>query len=106
MDTVEANVALGFPPDGREYTIASLILIDLGVKQLRLLTNNPAKQAALETAGLAVVERLAIEVSPNLHNIFYLKTKQKKMGHLFTIAQLKNTDSFNGPSKLEVKLTD
>lgn len=84
-DTVEANEALGFPPDLRDYGIGAQILSDLGVKKLRLLTNNPRKIAGLEGYGLTVVERVPIEISPNINNKYYLETKKKKLGHLLKI---------------------
>ena len=73
---------LGFPADRRDYGIGMQILVDIGVKKMRLLTNNPAKRAGLEAYGLEVVERLPIESVPNPHNIRYLETKRKRMGHL------------------------
>ncbi len=82
MDTVEANEALGFPADRRDYGIGMQILVDLGLKNLRLLTNNPAKRAGLEGFGLHVVERVAVRPTPNEHNVRYLETKRTKMGHL------------------------
>ena len=82
LDTVEANEALGLPADRRDYGIGMQILVDLGVKKLRLLTNNPTKRAGLEGYGLEVVERVPIEVHPNPHNVRYLETKRVKMGHL------------------------
>ena len=82
LDTVEANVALGLPVDSREYGIGMQILLDLGVRQLRLMTNNPTKRSGLEGFGLEVVERVPLEVTPNPHNVRYLKTKREKMGHL------------------------
>jgi 3,4-dihydroxy 2-butanone 4-phosphate synthase/GTP cyclohydrolase II len=82
MDTVEANEALGFPADRRDYGIGMQILVDLGLKHLRLLTNNPTKRAGLEGYGLEVVERVPIMSQPNEHNLRYLETKRKKMGHL------------------------
>jgi 3,4-dihydroxy 2-butanone 4-phosphate synthase / GTP cyclohydrolase II len=81
LDTVEANEALGFPADRRDYGIGMQILVDLGVRQMRLLTNNPVKRAGLEGYGLEVVERIPIVVDPNPHNIRYLETKRLKMGH-------------------------
>jgi 3,4-dihydroxy 2-butanone 4-phosphate synthase/GTP cyclohydrolase II len=83
LDTVEANLALGFPEDRRDYGIGMQILRDLGIQKLRLLTNNPAKRHGLSGYGLEVVERVAIEAAPNPHNVRYLSTKQEKMGHLF-----------------------
>jgi 3,4-dihydroxy 2-butanone 4-phosphate synthase / GTP cyclohydrolase II len=82
MDTVEANEALGHPADKRDYGIGSQILYDLGVRKIRLLTNNPKKIYGLEGFGLEVVERVAIQVPSNPHNERYLKTKKDKLGHL------------------------
>jgi 3,4-dihydroxy 2-butanone 4-phosphate synthase/GTP cyclohydrolase II len=84
MDTVEANVALGFPPDPRDYGIGSQVLVDLGVKNLRLLTNNPRKRVGLESYGLTIVERVPIEIPPNDANRRYLSTKRDKLGHQLT----------------------
>lgn len=82
MDTVDANIALGFPADRRDYGIGMQILLDIGVRKMRLLTNNPAKRAGLEGYGLEVVERIPIETEPNEYNIRYLDTKRRRMGHL------------------------
>ena len=82
MDTVEANEALGHPPDKRDYGIGSQILYDLGLRKIRLLTNNPKKIYGLEGFGLEVVERVPIRVQSNPHNERYLKTKKDKLGHL------------------------
>jgi 3,4-dihydroxy 2-butanone 4-phosphate synthase/GTP cyclohydrolase II len=82
MDTVEANVKLGFKPDLRDYGIGAQILVDLGVRKMRLMTNNPKKLIGLEGYGLRVVERVPIEVHPHDKNIKYLATKKKKMGHM------------------------
>jgi 3,4-dihydroxy 2-butanone 4-phosphate synthase/GTP cyclohydrolase II len=81
-DTVEANIALGFSPDLRDYGIGAQILRDIGVRKMRLLTNNPKKIKGLEGYGLTVVERVAIEMVPTKDNIAYLTTKQKKLGHI------------------------
>jgi 3,4-dihydroxy 2-butanone 4-phosphate synthase/GTP cyclohydrolase II len=81
MDTIEANIALGFPDDLRDYGIGAQILVDLGVKKMRLLTNNPKKMTGLSGYGLEVVERVSIQMNHNENNAFYLKTKQEKMGH-------------------------
>jgi 3,4-dihydroxy 2-butanone 4-phosphate synthase/GTP cyclohydrolase II len=81
MDTVEANEALGFPADRRDYGIGMQILLDLGLRDIRLLTNNPAKRAGLEGYGLHLVERVPIQPVPNEHNIRYLETKRTKLGH-------------------------
>jgi len=83
-DTVEANEALGFKADLRDYGIGAQILVDLGVRSMRLLTNNPKKIVGLEGYGLRVVERVAIEIPASEANRFYLKTKQDKLGHLFS----------------------
>jgi len=82
MDTVEANHALGFPADLRDYGIGAQILVDLGVKQIRLLTNNPRKIVGLEGYGLEVVERVALKIPHNPSNENYIKTKKEKLGHI------------------------
>jgi 3,4-dihydroxy 2-butanone 4-phosphate synthase / GTP cyclohydrolase II len=84
-DTVEANLALGFEPDLRDYGLGAQILRDLGVRKLRLMTNNPKKIIGLQGYGLEVVERIPIECKPGKKNLHYLKTKKKKMGHLLNI---------------------
>ena len=81
MDTVEANEALGFAADRRDYGIGMQILLDLGLSRIKLLTNNPAKRAGLEGYGLEVVERVPIQATPNEHNWRYLETKRDKLGH-------------------------
>ncbi len=86
MDTAEANVKLGFKPDLRDYGIGAQILRDLGVRKMRLLTNNPKKIIGLEGYGLEVVERVPIEMPANRRNRAYLATKRDKMGHLLTLA--------------------
>jgi 3,4-dihydroxy 2-butanone 4-phosphate synthase/GTP cyclohydrolase II len=82
LDTVEANIKLGFKPDLRDYGIGAQILVDLGVRKIRLMTNNPRKIVGLEGYGLEIVERVPIEVRPNDKNIGYLKTKKNKLGHI------------------------
>ena len=81
-DTVEANQELGFPADPRDYGIGAQILYDLGVRSMRLLTNNPAKRAGLEGYGLSIVERVPLQTRPTEHNLAYLKAKREKLGHL------------------------
>jgi 3,4-dihydroxy 2-butanone 4-phosphate synthase / GTP cyclohydrolase II len=81
MDTVEANLELGFPPDMREYGIGNQILADLGLSTIRILTNNPKKITGIEGFGLTVVEQVPIEISPNDENRDYLETKRTKLGH-------------------------
>jgi GTP cyclohydrolase II len=82
LDTVDANLALGLPVDHRDYAAAAQILLGMGLRQVRLLTNNPLKTAALEQHGIQVVERVAIAVPPNPVNQHYLRTKADRMGHL------------------------
>ena len=82
LDTVEANVALGFPPDLRDYGEGAQMLVDMGIRKLRLLTNNPCKIAGLEGYGLEIVERVPIVIPANAHDRRYLDTKREKMGHL------------------------
>ncbi len=84
-DTVEANLELGFAADQREYGIGAQILTDLGVRTMRLLTNNPDKRAGLEGHGLSIVERIPLETEPTPHNIGYLRTKAEKLGHLLDV---------------------
>jgi 3,4-dihydroxy 2-butanone 4-phosphate synthase/GTP cyclohydrolase II len=89
LDTVEANISLGFAPDLRDYGIGAQILADLGLHKIRLLTNNPKKVIGLEGYGLKVVETVSIVCPPNPYNLHYLETKQKKLGHLL---ELPDTD--------------
>jgi 3,4-dihydroxy 2-butanone 4-phosphate synthase/GTP cyclohydrolase II len=80
-DTVDANLDLGLPADARDYGLGAQILVDLGVRSMRLLTNNPAKRAGLEGYGLEIVEREPLEVHPTAENLRYLRTKRDRMGH-------------------------
>jgi 3,4-dihydroxy 2-butanone 4-phosphate synthase/GTP cyclohydrolase II len=85
LDTVEANEELGFKPDMRNYGIGAQILVDLGVRKMRLMTNNPKKMVGLDGYGLSIVEQVPIEVPANLHNKCYLECKKLKMGHLLNV---------------------
>ena len=82
LDTVEANEKLGFKPDLRDYGIGAQILVDLGIRKIRLLTNNPRKIIGLKGYGLEVIDRVPIEMDSRKSNLKYLKTKKEKMGHL------------------------
>jgi 3,4-dihydroxy 2-butanone 4-phosphate synthase/GTP cyclohydrolase II len=95
LDTVEANLHLGFPPDPRDYGIGAQILVDLGLHKIRLLTNNPGKRAGIQGFGLEVVERVPLVTSPNDSNRKYLETKQAKMGHLLDMDLAPDAD-FDG----------
>lgn len=83
-DTVDANLELGLPADARDYGTGAQILADLGIRSMRLLTNNPAKRAGLEGYGLTILERLPLEIAPNQHNRAYLQAKVERMGHTLT----------------------
>ncbi len=82
LDTVEANVKLGFAADMRDYGVGTQILVDLGVEEMRMITNNPGKRAGIEGYGLRIVERVPLEVEPNPNNLDYLRTKKEKLGHV------------------------
>ena len=85
LDTVEANLKLGFPEDARDYTIGTQILVDLGVRKMRLLTNNPLKVYGLSGYNLEIVDRVPIQMQPGKFDAFYLKTKKEKMGHILDL---------------------
>ncbi len=87
LDTVEANLAIGFPSDARDYGIGAQILADLGLSSIRLMTNNPEKRIGLEGYGLKVVERVPIQIEPHEKNRFYLEAKRDKMGHLLDLSK-------------------
>jgi 3,4-dihydroxy 2-butanone 4-phosphate synthase/GTP cyclohydrolase II len=95
-DTVDANLALGVPADARDYGTGAQILFDLGVRSMRLLTNNPAKRVGLEGYGLSVVGRVPLPISPNPENLRYLRTKRDRMGH--DLAQLDDFHQFDDES--------
>ncbi len=84
LDTVEANIKLGFRPDRRDYGVGAQIIRDLGLKQVRILTNNPKKVSRLEVYGIKVVEQIPLLATPNPHNINYLKTKKLRFGHILS----------------------
>ena len=88
LDTVEANVSLGFAPDLRDYGVGAQIMKDLGIREIRLLTNNPKKVISIEGHGLKVVQTVPIVVQPNPHNRRYLETKQNKLGHIMEIPRI------------------
>ncbi len=90
LDTVEANVELGFKEDERDYGVGAGMLHSLGIRNLRLITNNPVKKAGLEGYGMKIVETIHIDVPTNKHNQFYLETKRDKMGHFLNIAKYEN----------------
>ncbi len=82
LDTVQANERLGFPPDLRDYGVGAQILVDLGVRKMRMITNNPGKRAGIEGYGLTIVDRVPLEIQPNEKNLEYLRTKKEKLGHV------------------------
>ena len=89
MDTVEANIKLGFEDDERDYGVGASILRELKLGKIKLLTNNPIKRKGLEAYGLVIIENISLEIEPNEHNKFYLETKQSKMGHSLELVNLK-----------------
>ena len=95
FDTVEANHALGFRADYRDFSLPAAILRDLGIRRVRLLSNNPRKANALENGGIEVAARLACEAVPNRHSFAYLQTKKEKMGHVLTMPHASNGSSEN-----------
>ena len=101
MDTVEANLALGFAADRRDYGIGMQILRDLGISKIRLLTNNPSKRHGLSGYGLEVVERIPIVATPNPHNVRYLAAKREKMGHLLDPDEPTTAEAGEPPAKAE-----
>ena len=99
LDTVEANHALGFKADCRDFSLPAEILKDLGIKRVRLLSNNPHKASALVANGVEVVSRLGCEATPNPHSVSYLKTKKERMGHTLSLLQ----DIGTGPTSSEFR---
>ena len=96
FDTVEANHALGFASDYRDFTLPAAILRDLGISQVRLLSNNPQKARVLSDAGIKVVAQVPCEAAPNEHSLGYLRTKKEKLGHALTLGQTEITDPIDG----------
>jgi len=92
LDTVEANIKLGFPPDLRDYGIGAQILSDLGIRKIRLMTNNPKKIVGLEGYNLEIVERVPVEVAVHCENAFYMQTKKDKMGHILSFGSAEDTE--------------
>src|SRR6202030_4367017 len=93
IDTVQANHALGFKADCRDFSLPAAILHDLGIERVRLLTNNPRKSVALADAGIEVVARIPCEVAPTPYSLAYLQTKKEKMGHVLSVRGSKGDDS-------------
>lgn len=85
MDTIDANISLGFEPDRRQYELAAAMLKKLEVRSIRLLTNNPAKIEELEKFGILIRKRISLEIRPNKFNLFYLQTKKERLGHLLSL---------------------
>jgi 3,4-dihydroxy 2-butanone 4-phosphate synthase/GTP cyclohydrolase II len=88
LDTVQANVELGFQPDLRNYGIGAQILVDLGVRKMRLMTNNPKKMVGLQGYGLSIVDQVPIEIEANEFNKCYLECKKTKMGHMLSLEKI------------------
>jgi 3,4-dihydroxy 2-butanone 4-phosphate synthase/GTP cyclohydrolase II len=95
-DTVEANLDLGFEEDERDYGVGASILHELGLGKIRLITNNPVKRAGLEGYGITIIDNIPLNIPPNEHNHFYLKTKKNKMGHLLELLEDKDFKIVNG----------
>jgi 3,4-dihydroxy 2-butanone 4-phosphate synthase/GTP cyclohydrolase II len=89
---VEANLKLGFKMDDRDYGIGAQILSDLGIRKVKLITNNPSKRVGLEAYGIEIVDRIPVEIQVNKWNLTYMRTKREKMGHLFHEDDLKLDD--------------
>ncbi|MCS6777408.1 MAG: bifunctional 3,4-dihydroxy-2-butanone-4-phosphate synthase/GTP cyclohydrolase II [Chloroherpetonaceae bacterium] len=100
-DTVQANELLGFKPDLRDYGIGAQVMVDLGLKKIRFMTNNPKKVAALEGYGLEIVEWVPLPVAPNPHNLRYLQTKAQKMGHLLPVDSIPDAGNPSQEAKQE-----
>jgi 3,4-dihydroxy 2-butanone 4-phosphate synthase / GTP cyclohydrolase II len=103
LDTVEANIELGFSADSRDYGVGAQILVDLGVSRMRLLTNNPSKRAGLEGYGLEIVERVPLESEPTPENIGYLEAKRAKLGHLLETIGATATETIEETKETEAR---
>src|SRR6185295_2866625 len=97
LDTVEANLALGFMADQRDYALPAAILHDLGISRVRLLSNNPSKSRALVDAGIEVAARVPCEAAPNPHSVSYLRAKKERMGHTLSLGQNERSHGVNHP---------
>ena len=102
LDTVEANVALGFRDDERDYSVAAHMLASLGVRSVRLMTNNPRKLDGLRALGVDVVDRMPLVMEPNRYNRRYLETKARKSGHLFRVPGLEQAEAADVPEAADV----
>ena len=103
LDTVEANHALGFKADCRDFSLPAAILRDLGIKRVRLLSNNPRKASALIENGIELVAQLSCEAEPNPHSFAYLRTKKQRMGHVLTLRHGASTAQAPEPRALRVQ---
>ncbi len=92
-DTVEANIQLGFEDDERDYGVGAQIIRELGIRKIKLMSNNPIKRVGLEGYGLTIVESVPLEIEPNEHNEFYMKTKKEKMGHDLAFFKYKKNEA-------------
>ena len=105
LDTVEANHALGFKADCRDFSLPAAILRDLGIKRVRLLSNTPRKASALATSGVEVVVQLNCEAAPNPHSLPYLRTKKERMGHTLSLRRPESTDQTRDLRAMPLRLT-
>jgi GTP cyclohydrolase II len=105
IDTVEANHALGFKADCRDFSLPAAILRDLGIKRVRLLSNNPRKASALAKSGVEVVVQLNCEAAPNPHSLPYLRTKKERMGHTLSLRPPESTDQTRDLRAMPLRLT-
>jgi GTP cyclohydrolase II len=106
LDTVEANYALGFKADCRDFSLPAAILRDLGIKRVRLLSNNPRKASALAQNGIELVVQLSCEAEPNPHSLPYLRTKKERMGHTLSLRRPESTDHTRDLRAVPSRLTE